>query len=325
MSLSLRERSIIPLHSLSPQPRFDPHHSLSSEWIAKKGMGVMLLVICSCLWSGCISTRNQSAALPAKYEIESGNLIVRSDLKIQEDDPLLEELKEIRDELITTLELPPPRRPVVIHLFMDQDRYANFMQARHPNLPSRRAFFIGTATELGVYAHWSPNVNEDLRHEYTHGVLHSCLRTVPLWLDEGLAEYYETARDVPGRLHREHTQNLAIAVKNGWRPDLARLEKIEDVPKMSLADYREAWAWVHFLLNDAPGGRELLVNYCKTLRKSDRPPRISPEVARMFPDSDVRLASYISMSLTDYGRVTRAHSEEEEGRANVTRGNDSSR
>lgn len=241
--------------------------------------------------------------MPSKYEIESGSLIIRSDLKIKSDNELFAQLKAIRDDLTETLDLPPARRPVVIHLFSDAERYSQFMQVRHPNLPPRRAFFIGSPTELGVYAHWSPNVSEDLRHEYTHGVLHASLRTVPLWLDEGLAEYYETEQDVPHRLHREHARNLSISLQNGWRPDLARLEKIEDVPKMGLADYREAWVWVHFLLNDAPGGRELLVDYCQSLRKSDKPPRFSTEVARLFPDADARLTSYIAYSLNDLGKV----------------------
>ena len=256
-----------------------------------------------CLLCGCIANRNQLAALPSKYEIESGSLIVRSDLKIRTDNELITQLKAIRDDLTETLDLPLAHRPVVIHLFSDAERYSQFMQIRHPNLPPRRAFFIGSATELGVYAHWSPHVGEDLRHEHTHGVLHASLRTVPLWLDEGLAEYYETESSAPRHLHREHTRNLAIALQNGWTPNLARLEKIEEVPKMGLADYREAWAWVHFLLNDAPGGRELLIDYCRTLRKSDKPPRFSTEVARMFPDADLRLASYISYSLTDHGSL----------------------
>jgi len=276
-------------------------------------VGCLLL----CLFHGCISSRNRLAALPNKYEIESGNLIVRSDLKIKSDNELLTQLKAIRDDLTETLELPPPRRPVVIHLFSDAERYARFMQARHPNLPPRRAFFIGSPTELGVYAHWSPNVSEDLRHEYTHGVLHASLKTVPLWLDEGLAEYYETESDIPLRLHREHTRNLAIALKNGWRPDLARLEKIEDVPQMGLADYREAWAWVHYLLNEAPGGRELLVDYCATLRNSSKPPRFSTQVARMFPDADTRLAGYISISLNDHGSIQTASDNSEIGHARV--------
>ncbi|WP_437228262.1 hypothetical protein SH661x_000808 [Planctomicrobium sp. SH661] len=267
-----------------------------------RSVSTVLCLLVAGLW-GCIANRNQQASLPSKFEIESGDLIIRSDLKIESNNELITQLKSIREDLTNSLELPPAHRPVVIHLFGDEQRYSQYMQARHPNLPPRRAFFIGSPTELGVYAHWSPNVSEDLRHEYTHGVLHASLRTVPLWLDEGLAEYYETQTDTPRRLHREHTQQLAIAVKNGWRPDLARLEKIEEVPKMGLADYREAWAWVHYLMNDAPGGRELLVNYCQALRKSDKPPRFSAEVARLFPDADIRLASYITYSLTDHGRV----------------------
>ncbi len=36
-------------------------------------------------------------------------------------------------------------------------------------------------------------------HEYTHSVLHANFRHLPLWFDEGVARYYETARLVNGR------------------------------------------------------------------------------------------------------------------------------
>lgn len=265
---------------------------------------VSLILLLILTLAGCIGTRNSTAQLPNKYEITTGDLIVRSDLKMKQSHPLIQELKQIRAELTAALDLPAPTRPVVIHLFSDEERYSDYMQARHPNLPKRRAFFIGSPTELGVYAHWSPNVEEDLRHEYTHGVLHASLRNVPLWFDEGLAEYYETQSDTPRRLHREHTQRLAIALKNGWRPDLTRLEKIEEVNQMRTADYQESWAWIHYFMHDAPDGRELLVEYCKELRKPGKSPRLSDQVAAHFPDANVRLASYITLSLTDNGRVS---------------------
>jgi hypothetical protein len=266
--------------------------------------GALLIALGMTLLPGCMTSHAGMTALPKKYEVESDEVIVRSDLKITADNELIGDLKRIRHDLKELLELPPPHRPVVIHLFGDEDRYRQYMQSRHPNLPPRRAFFIGSPTELGVYAHWSPNVGEDLRHEYTHGVLHSCLRTVPLWLDEGLAEYFETAPAAGNRLHVEHTQRLALALKNGWRPDLARLEKIEEVGQMGQADYQEAWAWIHFLLHDAPAGREVLVNYCRTLRRSDKPPRFRDQLAVTFPDAEARLASYIALSLTDHGRLS---------------------
>lgn len=256
------------------------------------------MMLVSCL-AGCPATTSQLTSLPDRYEVESKNLIVRSDLKIKADNPLLVELTGIRDEVVDLLKLPTPSRPVVIHLFGDENRYSTYMHERHPNLPSRRAFFIGSPTELGVYAHWSDKVAEDLRHEYTHGVLHSCLKSVPLWLDEGLAEYFETAPGTPRRLHREHTERLSIALTNGWRPDFARLEKIEDVSLMGRADYQEAWAWVHYLLNDAADGRELLVEYCATLKKTSKPPRLADKLRSHYPDAEMRLASYISGTLVN--------------------------
>ena len=46
-----------------------------------------------------------------------------------------------------------------------------------------------------VFAYKSKALPVDVRHEGTHGLLHAALPMVPLWLDEGLAEYFE----VPGR------------------------------------------------------------------------------------------------------------------------------
>ena len=42
-----------------------------------------------------------------------------------------------------------------------------------------------------VYAYRHPELPIDLRHECTHALLHANLPMVPLWLDEGLAEYFE--------------------------------------------------------------------------------------------------------------------------------------
>lgn len=257
--------------------------------------GLLSLVLL--LPPGCSRPGASLAGLPDRYQVDLGELLIRSDVRIPERDPLLSELKTLRREVTELLDLPPPRRPVVVHLFADEEKYTEYMQASHPNLPPRRAFFIGSPTELGVYAHWSPHLAEDLRHEYTHGILHASLKTVPLWLDEGLAEYFEVPPDDSLRRHGEHLSRLKIALHNGWRPDLRRLEQIETVNQMQRADYQEAWAWVHFLLHEAPDGRELLVDYCRSLRSSDKPPRFSDRLNGHFPDAELRLTSYLSTTL----------------------------
>ncbi|MCA9079710.1 MAG: DUF1570 domain-containing protein [Planctomycetaceae bacterium] len=257
--------------------------------------GLLLLSL-----AGCHLARERSVTnngLPDRYAIELGQLIIRSDVPLQRDEPLLDELQDLREEIIATLELNSPRRPVVVHLFANEEHYTKYMRAAFPNLPPRRAFFVGSPTELGVYAFWGDNVEEDLRHEYTHGVLHASLKTVPLWLDEGLAEYFETTRGGSGRLHPEHARRLALAVSNGWRPDLSRLEKLEDVAQMQRADYQESWAWVHYLLHEAPDGSEVLVDYCQELAQTSNPPQFETQLRPLFPDAELRLTSYITMVL----------------------------
>ena len=39
------------------------------------------------------------------------------------------------------------------------------------------------------------HLRTDLRHELTHALLHGVLKDVPLWLDEGLAGFFELPPD----------------------------------------------------------------------------------------------------------------------------------
>jgi hypothetical protein len=145
-----------------------------------------------------------------------------------------------------------------------------------------------------VYAYWGEKTMEDLRHEYTHGVLHASLKTVPLWLDEGLAEYFEVAPEQPVGLNRDHAENLAISIQNGWRPDLRRLEQIEDVSQMQRADYQEAWAWIHYLLQGTPDGSQILTEYLKTLHAATHAPSFASRVLNDQPASGDRLTTHVA-------------------------------
>src|SRR5205823_11063107 len=140
-----------------------------------------------------------------------------------------------------------------VYIFQDRDKYENVMRSRYPDLPKRRAFFVaqprtvGGAEDLLVYTYWGDRIQEDLRHELTHALLHSVLKDVPLWLDEGLAEYYELPPDWNGTNYR-HVEQLCHSQEKPFKPDLSRLEQLSQVQQMSPAEYREAWAWVHLML-----------------------------------------------------------------------------
>jgi len=192
-----------------------------------------------------------------------------------------------------TLDIPAGERQVVVYLFADQNRYANYMKERHPDLPARRAFFIGTPRELAVYAFWGEQTMVDLRHEFTHGFLHASLGNVPLWVDEGLAEYFEVGSRAPGSINGEHLPRLQVAVQNGWRPDVHRLEQLEDVDEMHREDYQEAWLWVHYLMHKAPRGQAILSEYLNDLHTRRSGDSLAKRIEKELPTAEVVLTGYV--------------------------------
>ena len=77
--------------------------------------------------------------------MENEHLLVRSDVKLPKDHPVLRDLDGLRDQIADELNLPVQKHPVTVYLFADEVRYAQYLQARYPLLPPRRAYFVGTA------------------------------------------------------------------------------------------------------------------------------------------------------------------------------------
>ena len=111
-----------------------------------------------------------------------------------------------------------------------------------------------------MYTFLGDRTAEDLRHETVHGLLHASLPGVPLWLDEGLAEYYETP--TPGAVNGDYPELLARELAAGRRPDLNRLERLTDFAALTREDYAESWAWVHWLMS---GDRSALLAHLESL------------------------------------------------------------
>ena len=70
-------------------------------------------------------------------------------------------------------------------------------------------------------------LEEDLRHEATHALLHVAVGDLPLWLDEGLAEYFEVHRRPSRPATPSTSPGCPRTSATGWTPDLARLETLE--------------------------------------------------------------------------------------------------
>ena len=135
---------------------------------------------------------------------------------------------------------------------------------------------------------------EDLRHEVAHGYLHAVAPGLPLWLDEGLAEYFEVPRGLGG-LNRPHVDLLSdMAEHDGWQPNLVRLEKLTDAAQMDQRDYAESWAWVYFMLHSPPERRELLSAYLADMRAKGSTEPISVRLAALHVEPELPLMAYIA-------------------------------
>ncbi len=167
------------------------------------------------------------------------------------------------------------------------------MRQKHPDFPERRALFVETDTRLVVYAYWGDRVAEDLRHEVAHGYLHSMVPHLPLWIDEGLAEFFEVPRGDRG-FNVRHVREIQAAQSAGWHPDLRRLERLQSAADMNQMDYAEAWLWAHFLLESTPERLELLRGYLQALRSEETPTPVSQRLRELHLDYEKKLAEHLA-------------------------------
>jgi hypothetical protein len=234
---------------------------------------------------------------PGLRSFRVGQFVFLSDFEVNRDQPLFQELAELRDQVYRELQLPPATTVIQVNLFQDRERYEQFMRFKYPDLPRRRAFFVaqpkavGGTEDLLVYTFWGERIRQDLRHELTHALLHCVLKDVPLWLDEGLAEYFELPPHLQG-VNPSHLEQ-ATSVSAAFKPDLAHLEQLTQVQQMSPAEYRESWAWVHLLLRDKPEAKAVLLAYLRQLRLNPNPGPLEPRLAALYPDLDEALTRHL--------------------------------
>src|SRR5579871_1595016 len=104
-------------------------------------------------------------------------------------------------------------------------------------------------------------------HEYTHSLMHLNFTRLPLWVREGVAEFFGNSllgetRATTGTIDRGH---LFILSKNEWLPMETLLRVTETSPfynekHPASVFYAESWATVHYLLLDPEARRRGLLN-----------------------------------------------------------------
>lgn len=272
---------------MNHEPRLHSSWFLARWSRASSGLGIAsaACLLLATVGGGCATFRPEAGQplVPTRFQTRTGPFAVFTDQPIAPDAPVVRCLGSLERDLTATLGLKVTSGdpPVEVYILRDRDTFGHFLTFYYPELPQRRAFFIAQGPRRVVYTYRNDRLDEDLRHEATHAVLHLTVGDLPLWLDEGLAEYFE-GPDGQGGLNPEHVARLPADLKSGWRPDLDRLETLRNVREMTPRDYREAWAWVHYLLHEPGRGRADLLGYLADLRQLGS--RVDPLSRRLASD-----------------------------------------
>ena len=188
-------------------------------------------------------------------------------------------LQALERKVTRQLALEASHTPIGVIILGDRREYDRYLRTYFPKAPRRPALFLQGSGPGIILTYRREALATDLRHEGTHGILHQRLPFVPLWLDEGLAEYFEPP--VPAELKdHPHVSPLRRELARGQVPSLPRLESLTQVTQMDGDDYRAAWSWVYLLLHASPSSRQALTGYLHHWNRGQRPEPLSRFLGR---------------------------------------------
>ncbi len=212
-----------------------------------------------------------------------GRFRIHSDFVLADNEPLLGELGTITQEVAQLLAIRSEEEPIHVVLFSNSKEYGRYIKRYFPTVPERRALYIQNRGPGMLFAHWHENVKVDIRHEVVHALLNSQSNPMPLWLDEGLAEYFEVVeRD---RMHANpHLPHVIASTQQRQVPNLEELEQLTTIEQLGTQQYRDSWAWVHFLLHRRAETRRLLVEQLALHRSNPSAKPLSRTIGTAIPN-----------------------------------------
>jgi tetratricopeptide (TPR) repeat protein len=217
---------------------------------------------------------------PARAEwrrIDSPNFTVVGDVSAGDLREITRRFETFRDVLsrVLTSKMTATAVPTVVIVFPSDNAFTPFKPKFNGKPIELTGLFLPRrdANYIALVRHWDEGAMRVVFHEYAHLLTSNLTETLPVWLNEGLAEFYSTfqtvgdreallGRPVPGHLEQLNVRTLLPL------EDLLNVR--HDSPMYNEGDrrslfYAQAWALTHMLLVGQPTGRDKLGAYVASL------------------------------------------------------------
>ncbi|MFN7731594.1 MAG: hypothetical protein ACK5OB_06805 [Pirellula sp.] len=226
-----------------------------------------------------LSPRSAPKAWPHTAEV--GSFRFYSTLPIERFRSQIDHLVSLPEEISTQLGVELRIPTIYVVVLADQREFEAYLRDHYPGVKQSQAMFIrdrGAGLVLTwMQEHWLI----DSRHEVVHAILHAQNVSIPLWLDEGLAEYFEHGG--PGPEHPVHLAPLRAQLKFGRVADLELQEKWRSEMPLTGEQYRDAWGSVAFLMHHSSALREEFLAYVSDLMADRATGFLSYRIRRAVP------------------------------------------
>lgn len=155
--------------------------------------------------------------------------------------------------------------PVTVFVFKDSESYEPF-KPLYQGKPAEVSGYLQTNSDsayITLTTDWRrQNPESVIFHEYVHFLTGGRQRSLPVWLSEGLAEYFSTFAVISGGkqivIGREIPAHLRHLREGGWLPMQTLLTAEQDSPfyqelEKKTVLYAQSWALTHFLMTGDAG------------------------------------------------------------------------
>jgi predicted Zn-dependent protease len=221
-----------------------------------------------------VSAKDTWTSLRSKNFLLVGNA---SEKEIRQVGIRLEQFREVFSRLFTKMNFNSPV-PTTVVVFKNDSSYRPFKP--NPNV----AGYFQSGTDVNYITLTTEARGEEdpfavIFHEYTHLLVNNTMGNVPVWFNEGLAEYYSTfsiSDDQKVMLGKPISNHVYLLRESKMLPLRTLFQVDQQSPYYNERDkrsvfYAEAWALMHYLILGTNGQRLTQMGKFVTLMDTNVP------------------------------------------------------